>query len=322
VTRSHCVDVASLEECSADSDELLDARDAAAWVRLARRGDFDAAWGMSDRILARHAARPRWDRPRHLQSVWQGTPLHGHVLVRCYHGLGDTLQFIRYAPLVKSVARELTVWAQPSLLPLLATVAGIDQLLPLHDGIPEVQYDIDVEVMELPYVFRSTVASLPATAPYLHARPALLPDRYPHRIGIVWRAGDWDANRSIPFPLLRTLLDAADVRWYELQHGLRPDERHWNLSVLGEATLLETARFMRALDLVISIDSMPAHLAGALGVPVWTLLPCDADWRWMEQRSDSPWYPTMRLFRQPGPGDWPAVLTAVRGALTDWVVGR
>lgn len=297
--------------------ERLDARDAAEWVRLATRGDLARAWTVSDRILSRHASHPRWDRPRHLQSVWNGTPLEQRrVLVRCYHGLGDTLQFIRYAALLKQVAAEVIVWAQPRLLPLVCTVAGVDRVLPLHDGVPDAAYDVDVEVMELPFVFRSTLATIPARVPYIAVEPAALADRFTRRVGLAWRAGDWDTRRSIPFKVLEPMLRSAGLGWYQLQFGVRPDERHPSLIPLGEATIADTARSMRALDLVISIDSMPAHLAGALGVPVWTLLPYDADWRWMEARTDSPWYPTMRLFRQPAPGDWESVVREVRQELS------
>jgi hypothetical protein len=301
------------------SIELLNQRDAATWVREAKCGDFEAAWSTSDRILARHIAHPRADLPRHLQSVWNGTALHGQrVLVRCYHGLGDSVQFIRYVGLARSIAREVTVWAQAALVPLFRTVAGIDRLLPLHDGVPEVDYDVDVEVMELPFVFRTTLSTIPASVPYLTATPASFDDGFGLRVGIVWRAGDWDTRRSIPFEALDQLLNVPGPRWYQLQFGVKPHERHPRLAMTYDTTLLELACLMRGLDLVISIDSLPAHLAGALAVPIWTLLPHDADWRWLEHRCDSPWYPTMRLFRQPALGDWHAVIREVREALDTW----
>jgi hypothetical protein len=110
-------------------------------------------------VLQARASVPCWHWPRHLQYIWDGTPLAGkRVLVRCYHGLGDTLQFIRYAPLIKTIAREVIVLAQPALLPLLRTMRGIDRLLPLHNGAPDVEYDVDVESMKLPHIFRTTLA--------------------------------------------------------------------------------------------------------------------------------------------------------------------
>jgi hypothetical protein len=286
-------------------------------MRHMRRGEFEAAWEISDVALRSRAGVPRWHLPRHLQYVWDGTPLDGkRVLVRCYHGLGDTIQFIRYAPLVKAVAAEVIVWAQPRLIPLLRTARGIDRLLPLHDGTPDVEYDVEVELMELPHVFRTTLTTLPAHVPYLHASPAALPKSERLAVGISWETGDWDGRRCIPFAHLGAITEVSGVALYALERHPGPAEWHPGFTVVpGVDTILGTASVMRALDLVISVDSMPAHLAGALGVPVWTLLPYDADWRWMEGRDDSPWYPTMRLFRQECPGEWDAVVARVADEL-------
>ena len=284
------------------------------WASCVRRGDLAAAWAISDRLRAERPA-PGSDQPRHLQEIWNGEPLDGRrVLVRCYHGLGDTIQFIRYAPMVRAVAREVIVWAQPPLLPLLATVHGIDRLLPLHDGVPEVEYDVDVEVMELPYVFRTTLASIPRAVPYIHVRPAELPGMNP-RVGLVWRSGGWDERRSIPFEILRPLLDIPHVTWLSLQQHRDPADTDPRLADVSDDDVGEAAARMRGLDLLITVDSMPAHLAGALAVPVWTLLTAGADWRWMDDRDDSPWYPTMRLFRQKSEGDWGSVVAEVARSL-------
>ena len=298
-----------------------DEQDSQAWLHHARRGELEAAWQASDRILERSRSGRDHTIPRHQQQIWDGTPLAGRrVLVRCYHGLGDTIQFVRYLPLVGAIARELTVWAQPAVLPLLNGASGIDRLLPLHDGTPDVEYDVDVEIMELAHVFRSTVQTIPSAVPYLFAEPAdLVGAGGPRaggdaRVGLVWRAGDWDARRSIPFELLTPLFERKDMTGCSLQHQPAAAERHPRLHQLDTDGLLRTAQCMRAMDLVISCDSMSAHLAGALGVPVWTLLPADPDWRWMEGRSDSPWYPTMRLFRQHR-GGWRRVVDAVAAAL-------
>lgn len=298
--------------------EAVQAEDlAAVWMRHMRGGDWEAAWGVSDRVLASHAGEPCWHLPRHEQWVWDGTPLDGRrVLIRCYHGLGDTLQFIRYAPLVKQIAREVAVWAQPALIPLLRTVRGIDRLLPLHDGGVGIDYDVDVEVMELPHAFRSTLRTLPSDVPYLHADPAPLSSSARLAVGIVWKAGDWDERRNVPYPLLAPLARVPGVELHVLQRGSGLDEREEGFGILsGSDDPLQAARVMRALDLVVTVDSMPAHLAGALGVPVWTLLHAEPDWRWMLGRDDSPWYPTMRLFRQPRPGDWEAVIARVADEL-------
>jgi hypothetical protein len=284
-----------------------------------RRGEFGAAWGISDILLRRHLAVPRAaaDVPRHQQVIWEGASLQGkRVLVRCYHGLGDTIQFIRYVPLLKTIAAQVTVWAQPSLVTLLSTACGIDRMIPLHDGTPDCDYDADVEVMELPYLFRTTIETIPARVPYFHVDASPLDD-CKMKVGLVWRGGDWDPRRDVPFDLLTQLAEIQEISFYTLQQEASALEHHESFKKilpLG-ADALTTARVMRALDLVISIDSMPAHLAGALGVPTWTLLQKDADWRWMSGRMDSPWYPTMRLFRQQQTGDWQPAVAHVKREL-------
>lgn len=297
--------------------ESVDAEDARLWLVHAKRGDFAGAWAASERILRRHAARPDFGRPRDQQSVWRGEPLDGkRVLIRCYHGLGDTIQFIRFVPLVREIARQVIVWAPQPLLPLLQSVDGIDRLLPLHDGSPEVEYDVDVEVMELAFVFRISEASIPRRIPYLSVPSAHLNGGSP-RIGLQWRCSDWEHQRSIPFDTLRPLLDLEGFTWYSLQQGRRASEAHPNLVDVSDGTLFDAASRIAALDLMLTIDSMPAHLAGALGIPVWTLLLRVPDWRWMDERTDSPWYQTMRLFRQERNGDWNGVIARVVRALND-----
>jgi hypothetical protein len=290
----------------------LDQLDAAEWERCARRGDFASAWQASDRILQRHRAAPDLTRPRNLQSVWRGEPPLGRrVLVRCYHGLGDTIQFIRFIPRLAMIAREVIVWAQPSLMPLLQAVPGIGVLLPLHEGAPEVEYDVDLEVMELPFVLRASLDTIPREIPYLHVDAAPLRGSRP-RIGLAWRASSWERRRSMPFDALTPLLDLDGITWFSLQQGRRDDERHPALLDISDGGMLDAAQRVKALDLMITIDSMPAHLAGALGVPVWTLLIHRPDWRWMDDRLDSPWYPSMRLFRRHPDEAWAGLVTRLR----------
>lgn len=288
------------------------------WTRHMRRGEWERAWQVSDAGLPARAASPCHHLPRHLQYVWTGAPLEGRrVLVRCYHGLGDTLQFIRYVPLLAQRAAEVTVWAQPGLLPLLGQVPGIDRLLPLHDGAPEVDYDVDVELMELAHVFRSTPDDLPGQAPYLRAGPHGLPgpDSRP-RIGLVWRGGDWNPERSMEFGQIAPLARLPGVRALIVQP--QAHDAGWDGCTgeyPGEFGIPAYASVLSALDLLVTIDSMPAHLGGALGVPTWVLLHHEPDWRWMEGRDDSPWYPGMRLFRQRAAGDWEGVVHEVMAAL-------
>jgi hypothetical protein len=287
------------------------------WMRHMRRGDFASAWAISERLLQERAGTSCVHLPRHYQWIWDGRPLDGaRVLIRCYHGLGDTIQFIRYAAMVKALARAVIVWAQPRLISLLRTVHGIDCLMDLHDGAPDVEYDVDLEVMELPFIFRTTCETVPSRVPYLHVDAEPLDRRNGPAVGLVWKAGDWAEHRSIPFTMLEPLT-AVPVSWYVLQGEPGLSERPPGFGeVRGTHSLDEAARVIRSLDLLITIDSMSAHLGGALATPVWTLLADEADWRWMSNREDSPWYPTMRLFRQARPGNWDEVVERAAAELT------
>lgn len=295
------------------------------WMQYMLASEYEKAWKITDRDMELRKGKPCFHLPRHLQFVWDGRSLKDkRVLVRCYHGLGDTIQFIRYAPLLKAVAKEVIVWAQAPLLPLLQSVSGIDQMLPLHDGTPQVEYDVDVEVMELPYIFRTTLQTIPSNIPYLFAKPGLLAKTNNRmRVGLVWKAGDYDQRRGVPFHLLKSLADVHNADFYILQSDART--AGWNHEFgtwPGDVSLQAYAGIMRSMDLLISVDSMPAHLAGALGIPVWTLLHAEADWRWMNTRTDSPWYSTMRLLRQPTMGDWKTVIAKVKSDLQTLTAGN
>ena len=296
------------------------------WMRAMRRGDWESAWLIGDRLReARGGCEPRdaatghW-LPRHLQWVWDGSPLCGkRVLVRCYHGLGDTIQFVRFMPLLKRSAAHTIVLAQAQLLPLLETVRGVDTLLPLDDGECDADRDLDIEIMELPHALRTTLATLPREVPYIRIDAKPGPPRGHSRatIGLVWQSGSWDSGRSVPPGLMEKLTQVKGVTCKLMQRG--PGLASWTAAV-GEIPvirdILDEAAHLLTLDLLISVDTLSAHLAGALGVPTWTLLPAQADWRWMEDREDTPWYPTMRLFRQSRVGDWEAVIARVARELT------
>lgn len=294
------------------------------WMAHMRRGDWEAAWRVSDRVReARRGRQPRdasgeW-LPRHLQWVWDGSSLTAkRVLVRCYHGLGDTIQFVRFIPLLRQTATHVTLLAQAQLLPLLEPVAGVDALAELDDPAYEGDYDIDIEVMELAHAFRVTPATLPATIPYIqvNAQPHRRVYGARPRVGLVWQSGTWDVRRSIPAELMRALTELEGIDFQILQRG--PALAGWSgarAAVPPIGNIVEEAAELRALDLLICVDTLSAHLAGALGVKTWTLLPRDADWRWMEDREDTPWYPTMRLFRQSPAGDWESVLARVGAEL-------
>jgi hypothetical protein len=285
-------------------------------------GNFARAWNISDAYLrARLAAgiSPHAG-PRHLQHIWDGSPLADkRVLVRCYHGLGDTIQFVRFAAPLRKIAREVIVWAQPPLLPLLATAPGVDRVLPLHDGTPDVAFDCDIEIMELAHALRIDDLSIRCAVPYLFVdeqRTPLPKRRQELAVGLVWRAGDWDERRSLPVNLLSELTDVSGARLFSLQCGPAAAERsRIPAEDIASSDVERTAVTLRRLDLLISVDTFVAHLAGALGVNVWLLLHAECDWRWMQNRTDTPWYPAMRLFRQRSTGDWPGLIEEVMAAL-------
>jgi hypothetical protein len=298
------------------------------WMLL---GDWERAWTESDRLRARNApdAHRFWD-----GSGWRGR----RVMLRCLHGFGDAIQFIRYAPLLRRDAASLTVECAPRLVDLMRLFPGIDQVITWGpDAPPEPPaWDLQMEVVELPYILRATPRTVPHAVPYLRlpeahtakAAARMTASGRP-RVGLVWAGGDWNRTRCIPFPALEALVSTPEVEFYSLQGG--PDNADWatirDAYRLQDAAdhgdgLLPLAAVVANLDLVISIDTMAAHLAGSLAKPVWLLLQCSADWRWMLDRSDSPWYPTMRIFRQQLHENWPKLIKRVRLELERWIAER
>jgi len=279
------------------------------WLTMMSAGEFEEAWRESDRVLCHR--QPCAHLPQHQQWVWDGQPLNGKsVLVHCYHGLGDTIQFIRLIPSLQQICSAVTVRPQPELLPLIPRAYTSSSVAP----------KAEIELMELPHILRLTPHTIPNQVPYLYApKPHCASRKF--RVGLTWASGVWRPERSIPLEFFSFLNQIPNLEVVPLQRGEAtrnlpqnaPDFCHTDLS---NTSIPRTARLIRTLDLVISTDTMVAHLAGALAAPVWTLLPFHADWRWLHNRTDSPWYPTMRLFRQVTPGDWPEVLGRVRRELT------
>jgi ADP-heptose:LPS heptosyltransferase len=293
------------------------------WFAAMRRGDWEAAWRATDRIeLPRRACQqePGFQR-RPEQLRWDGTPLAGRsVLVRCEHGLGDTLQFMRFLPLLH--ARHLHFLVQPPLVELLRDAPGLGEVRNYWTDDPLPPHEVDMEVMELAYALRMTLPRLPPPYPHLNERlPGFpLPDEGRLRVGLVWSCSHWERSRSVPLEDLAPLFALEDVRFFSLQQGeaaADPLLQRLDVEPLSARTadIRMAAAAMCALDLVISIDSMPAHLAGCLGRPTWVMLKNEADWRWMDGREDSPWYPTVRLFRQPRADDWRGLAQQVAASL-------
>ena len=264
------------------------------------------------------------------QPQWDGTPLNGKtILLYTEQGMGDTIQFIRYASLVAQHGGHVVVECQPLLLNLLQGVAGIQQLI--SEGTPLPAFDVHAPLMSLPYLFGTTLKTVPVDIPYLQLPALLTPHSLlptPHssfNIGIVWQGNPqnpYNRTRACPLELLLTLTDVPGIALYSLQKEPSPDDRaqlnaHPNVQDLRAHLhdFVDTAAIIHQLDLVIAVDTAIAHLAGALGKPVWLLLPSAPDWRWLQQRDDSPWYPTMRLFRQSRYGDWKSVIEQVKKVL-------
>jgi hypothetical protein len=298
------------EEAGYDPDECAGGR----WTGHMLAGQFESAWRESDAI----GARGKPDAHR----FWDGKPVEGRrVLIRCLHGLGDTLQFIRYVPLVRAMARSVSIEAQPALKLLLQQAEIADQVVTW--GEPEPCWDQQIEIIELPRIFRTTLDSIPSRVPYLDVkRISQNRGEYngsrPLQVGLVWAGSGYNPARSMCFEEMEPLLDVSGIAFSSLQgREARSDLSRWNgrIADLYDDSVLAMARHVSGLDLVITVDTMMAHLAGATGRRVWTLLPYEGDWRWMLEREDSPWYPTMRLFRQRKPGEWREVIGRVKEEL-------
>jgi hypothetical protein len=283
------------------------------WLCWMLLGRFENAWQESDRVTARGRPDPN--------RYWDGLPFTGkHVIIRCLHGYGDAIQFIRYARLVRREASRITVQTHPELVSLLSGVSFVDDVITWQGGTGEGagSWEQQIEIMELPRAFRTKVDTIPNHVPYLRVPPERLERRRvparragKPRVGLQWGASDWNAARSITLRELRPILDVAGLTFYSFQRGAAREELSGFdaggriYDVAGESpAIVEAAADLMNIDLLITVDTMLAHLAGALGKPVWVLLPYEADWRWMLGRRDSPWYPTMTLFRQTCPGDW------------------
>jgi tetratricopeptide (TPR) repeat protein/ADP-heptose:LPS heptosyltransferase/glycosyltransferase involved in cell wall biosynthesis len=260
------------------------------------------------------------------QPLWNGEELDGKTILLCpEQGFGDAIHFIRYADLVKQKGGRVIVWCLPHLQRLFAQISGIEQLIVSPEDAPD--FDVRAQLMSLPLLLGTTLESIPAQAPYLAPPPGVefrLNESSNLKVGIVWSGNPKHSRnqvRSLPLSLTKRLLDVPGIEFYSLQQQVSADDRVL-LEQMPIADLssnlndfADTAAVISALDLVISVDTAVAHLAGALGKPVWILLSFVPDWRWLLEREDSPWYPTARLFRQEKPGDWESVFDRVAVAL-------
>ena len=298
------------------------------------RGQYAKGWEYYD------LRRTLFNYPEPEFPYWQGEDLTGRtILLFCEQGFGDTLQFIRYAKQVASVAKKTDIRVQPPLQHLLA--ASLPDCTVYSGAVrPSEHYDFACSLHSLPMIFQSTEATIPEKKSYLSPSPKLVgkwrrfldkaSDKNLYRVGIVWAGNPKhhnDHNRSIPFRLVKKLLDFTPLTWVNLQTGDRSQDLHQTYRIVLDATkelrdYNETAAIVQNLDLVITVDSSVAHLAGAMGKPVWILLPFAPDWRWQLDREDSPWYDSVRLFRQKKVGNWMDVLLRVRAELQKLVSNK
>lgn len=303
-------------------------------VALLSEGDYRNGWQEYEWRFQRHSARQVY--PHRLNgSRWKGTPFRDkRLLVHCEQGLGDVIQFCRYLPMVKSLGGTVTLEVHAPLVSLLQGMPSVDRIIPFGPSKPrESEYDIHVPLMSLPLLFGTTVENIPAQIPYLQPSAveksrwqSKLSSGYGRRIGLVWSGSATDPRRSCHWEIVATLTKVmTNFQFFSLQKELPPGI---TTDLLGSANVMHwgndlvdfhsTAAAISHLDLVISIDTATAHLAGAMGKPVWILLPHSADWRWLQRRFDSPWYPTARLFRQPEKDDWRSLGSALVEELNKW----
>jgi Tfp pilus assembly protein PilF len=300
------------------------------------RGDLARGYALYD---AHRAVYPH----RHRDRRWDGTPLDGRtILLYAQHGLGDTLQFVRYVSRVAAMGGRVLLQVQPQLMPFLREQPGAAMVFATNDEPGE--FDVQSTLLELPAILGDTLETIPAEIPYLRADRELcarwaarLADDGPgvegsFRIGIAWHGNPHQKDGLIRRCTLRDMAPiwrVPGVTVYSLQVGAGREEltaaavggddvpvRDFGAIDVEAGAFMDTAAIMQSLDLIVTIDTSIAHLAGGLGRPVWLAVPYWADWRWMMERADSPWYPTMRIFRQPGPGVWGPVFDDMAAALS------
>lgn len=305
----------------------------------------DAHWNLSQVLLMLGDFQQGWEeyewrwrlegnKPRVFsQPLWDGSDIRGKtILLHTEQGFGDAIQFIRYAPLVSERGARVVVECQRELAEVFRGVAGVEQVVIQGEDLPE--FDLSCPLLSLPRLFDTDLGNIPAGIPYIRADHQLR-EKWKGRVqreaglkaGLVWAGGPRhkkDRYRSCSLEVFAPLGAVEGVIFYSLQKGeaagqVQDPPRGMNLvdhtDEIGDFS--DTAALIENLDVVISVDTAVAHLAGALGRPVWTLIPYAPDWRWMLDREDSPWYPTMRLFRQPVMGDWATVIGRVHEAFQE-----
>lgn len=294
------------------------------------KGELEKGWAGNELRLVFQQYYPH----RYASPVWDGAPFGGRrLLIHDEIGYGDVFQFVRYLPMVKTLGGTVLFEVKPGLQRLLNGTPGIDVLLERSDRpVDEATFDLQLPMESLPYIFHTTQDTIPRDIPYLKAPPELmaswgrrLAGYSGPRIGVVWAGNPgsgYDQKRSCHARDFLPLFQLEAFNWFSLQKG-EAEQQLNDLAGAEKVVLLgreisdfaDTAAIIQNLDLVISVETAVPHLAGALGKPVWTMLSFLPAWRWMLDRADSPWYPTMRLFRQSEPGVWHDVVAQIAASL-------
>jgi tetratricopeptide (TPR) repeat protein len=329
--KRHNEALASYDRAIALQPEFPEAHWNAASLRLLT-GDFDRGW-------AEYEWRWKYKtmalgRRNFAQPLWRGEPIEGKtILLHSEQGLGDAIQFCRYVALVAARGARVVLEVDKRLLDLMTSLAGAAQIIPAGNALPD--FDLHCPLLSLPRAFHTLLETIPSDTPYLRALPQQLTKwstrlgpKQGLRVGLIWSgnlAHHRDQVRSIELGALTPLLDTG-ATFFSLQKDIRPADaavlagRKDIVQLAGElADFSDTAAVMAQLDLIISVDTSTVHLAGALGRPVWILLPYLPDWRWLLDRDTSPWYPTARLFRQNETRRWDSVVLRVQAALSELI---
>jgi tetratricopeptide (TPR) repeat protein len=291
---------------------------------LLLKGEFPEGWREFEWRWRTAEFRAR--RRSFTQPLWDGSKLHGkRILLHAEGGLGDAIQFIRYLPAIANSGGQILLEATPQLRRLFATLPHVQQFIPAGEELPD--FDVHCPLMSLPLAFNTELSTVPAQVPYLLAdrgradqwRSRMPEDHELLKVGLVWAGRAYpDPGRSIPLELLAPLGQISGIWMCSLQRYESPAVRppalpgmkivDWTAEL---EDLADTAALIWGLDLIITVDTVVAHLAGAMGKRVWVLLQFAPDWRWLLDRPDCPWYPKMRLFRQPKAGDWESAVRDV-----------
>jgi tetratricopeptide (TPR) repeat protein len=299
---------------------------------LLSNGEFEEGWREFEHRLTQSGWATNYPF-KHAKPRWEGLPLNGkRLLIHDEQGFGDTIQFARFLPLLKAYDGRILFETRQALVSLLCEFPGIDEIVVRTAAQrPEAAYDLYTPLLSLPMLLKTTVRNIPSPQGYLQADTEKAEKWREElkgiglKVGIVWAgnpAHKNNQNRSCALAHIKTLLDLEGVTFFSLQKDVAPLDWQTEISPyamtdcggkIGDFS--DTAAIIHNLDLTISVDTATAHLAGAMGKPAWVLLPNVSDWRWMRNRSDSPWYRSMRLFRQKRPGDWESVFIEIKNEL-------